>query len=151
MAGTSWDKLGQMDAAFEIVAPAIRRVATESGVKLLEFHRDDPLWRLTFAREIGGEAVIDVAWSDERPEFYTVSASWWVDDYDSAMRSQRREELGEFRRDEPLEALEALLRQALARVDAWTPADLDQQSGPFPDWQKYQSREDFMRVRLPRR
>ena len=60
MAGTSWDKLGQMDAAFEIVAPAIRRVAETEGVKLFEFHRDDPLWRLACARAAGGEASVDV-------------------------------------------------------------------------------------------
>ena len=62
VAGTSWDKLGQMDAAFELVAPALRRVAGVEGVKLHEFFRDDPVWRLDFARNAGGEAIIDVAW-----------------------------------------------------------------------------------------
>jgi hypothetical protein len=46
MAGTSWDKLGQVDAAFELVAPARRRVAESEGVELHEFFRDDPVWRL---------------------------------------------------------------------------------------------------------
>ncbi len=151
MAGTSWDKLGQMDAAFEIVAPAIRRVAQAAGVKLLEFHRDDPLWRLDFARKAGGEAVVDVAWTEERPDSYAVSATWWLDDYDSATRRLHHEEVGEFRREEPLEQLDALLERALGSIDAWTEAHLDQHQGPFPDWQKYQSREDFNRIRLPSR
>jgi hypothetical protein len=151
MAGTSWDKLGQMDAAFELVAPALRRVAQAEGVKLHEFFRDDPVWRLDFVREAGGEAVVDVAWQEDRPEEYAVSASWWVDDYDSTTRRSHQEDVGTFTRDRSLDDLEALLRQALARVDGWTEADLDQRSGPYPDWQRYQSRDEFYRTRLPRR
>jgi hypothetical protein len=151
MAGTSWDKLGQMDAAFELVAPALRRVAQTEGVKLHEFFRDDPVWRLDFARAAGGEAVVDVAWREERPEEYEVSASWWVDDYDSTMRRSRQESVGTFTRDRSLDDLDALLRRALASIDGWTEADLDQTSGPYPDWQRYQSRDEFYRTRLPRR
>jgi hypothetical protein len=151
MAGTSWDKLGQMDAAFELVAPALRRVAQTEGVKLHEFFRDDPIWRLDFVREAGGEAVVDVAWREERPEEYEVSASWWVDDYDSTMRRSRQEAVGTFTRDRSLDELEGLLRRALTSIDGWTEADLDQTSGPYPDWQRYQSRDEFYRTRLPRR
>ena len=151
MAGTSWDKLGQMDAAFEVVAPALRRLARAEGVKLHEFFRDDPVWRLDFARAAGGEAVVDVAWREERPEEYEVSASWWVDDYDSTMRRSRQAAVGTFTRDQSLDDLEELLRRALASIDGWTEADLDQTSGPHPDWQRYQSRDEFYRTRLPRR
>ncbi|HEY4027216.1 MAG TPA: hypothetical protein VGO86_12365 [Candidatus Dormibacteraeota bacterium] len=151
MAGTSWDKLGQMDAAFELVAPALRRVAQAEGVKLHEFFRDDPVWRLDFARQAGGEAVIDVAWQEDRPEEYAVSASWWLDDYDTTMRHSRLEQVGTFTRDRSLDELEAMLRDALRRIDGWTEADLDQHSGPHGDWQRYQSRDEFYRTRLPRR
>jgi hypothetical protein len=149
VAGTSWDKLGQMDAAFELVAPALRRVAGAQGVKLHEFFRDDPLWRLDFARQAGGEGVVDVAWEEDRPEEYRVSAAWWLDDYDSAMRRSHDEEIGVFTRDRPLDDLEAMLVEGLARVDGWTDAVLDQTSGPYPDWQRYQSRDEFYRTRLP--
>ena len=151
MAGTSWDKLGQMDAAFELVAPALRRVARAEGVKLHEFFRDDPVWRLDFARQAGGEAVVDVAWQEERPDEYRVLASWWVDDYDTTLRRSCRREVGTFTRDRPLDELEAMLGAALRLIDGWTQADLDQQSGPYPDWQRYQSRDEFYRTRLPRR
>ena len=151
MAGTSWDKLGQMDAAFELVAPALRRMAQAEGLKLHEFFRDDPVWRLDFARQAGGEAVIDVAWREERPEEYTVSASWWQDDYDTTLRRSHQEDVGTFTRDRSLDELEAMLRDALDRIDGWTEADLDQESGPYPDWQRYQSRDEFYRTRLPRR
>jgi hypothetical protein len=140
-----------MDAAFELVAPAIRRVAQSEGVKLTEFHRDDPIWRLNFAREAGGEAVVDVAWQEERPDTYVVSAIWWVDDYDSAMRRLHREEIGEFTRERQLSELESMLVDAIRRIDSWAEADLDEQSGPYPDWQRYSSREEFYRTRLPRR
>ena len=140
-----------MDAAFEIVAPAIRRAAQSEGVKLVEFHRDDPIWRLQFAREAGGEAVVDVAWQEDRPDTYVLTATWWVDDYDSTMRRQHREELGAFTRDLSLDDLERMLLEGVRRIDGWTDADLDQQSGPYPDWQRYQSREDFYRTRLPKR
>ena len=103
MAGTSWDKLGQMDAAFEEIAPTIRAVAQEANVKLHEFFRDDPLWRLDFAREAGGEAVVDVAWSEDRPDVFTIAASWWVDDYDTTMRKLHREEIGVFQRNQAAE------------------------------------------------
>jgi hypothetical protein len=140
-----------MDAAFEIVAPVLRRVAAAEGLKLLEFHRDDPIWRLTFARRAGGEAVIDVAWEEQRPEVYQVTASWSIDDYDSALRRSRQEPVGEFRREQHLDDLEGLLRQALARIEGWGEPDLDQTSGPHPDWQRHQTRDDFYRVRLPQR
>ena len=151
MAGTSWDKLGQMDAAFELVAPVLRRVAKAEGVKLHEFFRDDPVWRLDFAREAGGEAVVDVAWQEDHPEEYAVAASWWLDDYDSTMRRSHLEEVGTFTRDRSLDDLEAMLVDALHRIDGWTEADLDQSSGPHPDWQRFQSRDEFYRTRLPRR
>ena len=88
MAGTSWDKLGQMDAAFEIVAPAIRRAAEAEGVKLIEFHRDDPLWRLAWARAGGGEASVDVEWTEDTPDTYWIIATWFKDDWDSTLRHQ---------------------------------------------------------------
>lgn len=151
MAGTSWDKLGQLDAAFELVAPVLRRVAAAEGLKLHEFFRDDPIWRLNFARQAGGEAVIDVAWEEDRPEEYQVMSSWWVDDYDSTMRRSRQEVVGVFTRDRSLDDLEGIVRDALRRIDSWSQADLNQTSGPYPDWHKYQTREDFYRTRLPKR
>jgi hypothetical protein len=151
MAGTSWDRLGQTEAAFELVAPVLRRVASAQGLRLHEFFRDDPLWRLSFARERGGEAAIDVAWEEERPEEYLVSAAWWVDDYDTTMRLSRGEEIGVFTRERSLDALEAMVMEALARVDGWTEADLDQRSGPYPEWQRDLRRDEFYRTRLPKR
>jgi hypothetical protein len=151
VAGTSWDKLGQMDAAFEIVAPAIRRAAEADGVKLIEFHRDDPLWRLAWARAGGGEASIDVEWTEDTPDTYWVIATWFKDDWDTTIRRQHVEEVGEFRRDEALDKLEAMLREAVKQVDGWTDGDLDEQSGPYPDWHEYQTKEEFARTRLPTR
>jgi hypothetical protein len=151
MAGTSWDKLGQLDAAFELVAPVLRRVAAAEGLKLHEFFRDDPIWRLNFARQAGGEAVVDVAWEEDRPEEYQVMSSWWVDDYDSTMRRSRQEAVGVFTRDRSLDDLEGMVRDALRRIDGWSQADLNQESGPYPDWHRYQTREDFYRTRLPKR
>ena len=151
MAGTSWDKLGQLEAAFELVGPVLRRVAAAEGLKLHEFFRDDPIWRLNFARQAGGEAVIDVAWEEDRPEEYQVMSSWWVDDYDTTMRRSRQEAVGVFTRDRSLDDLEGMVRDALRRIDGWSQADLNQTSGPYPDWHKYQTREDFYRTRLPRR
>ena len=110
MAGTSWDKLGQMDAAFELVAPALRRVARAEGARLHEFFRDDPVWRLDFARRAGGEGAVDVGWEEDRPEEYRVTALWWEGE------RLRREEVGTFTRDRPLEALEALVREASRRL-----------------------------------
>jgi hypothetical protein len=140
-----------MDAAFEIVAPALRRVAQAEGLKLLEFHNEDPIWRLAFARQAGGEARVDVVWEESRPDTYQVRALWWIDDYDTTMRRSHEEDVGEFTRDRSLDELEQLLRDALARVDGWDQGRLDQESGPYPDWQRYQSREEFGRIRLPNR
>ncbi|MDQ6771675.1 MAG: hypothetical protein M3024_01600 [Candidatus Dormibacteraeota bacterium] len=105
MAGTSWDKLGQMDQAFELVAPAIRRVAAAQSLKLHEFFRDDPVWRL--AR---GDQSVDVAWAEDRPEAYAVSALWWEGE------SLHREEVGEFTRERSLDELEGLIRDAVGRL-----------------------------------
>lgn len=151
MAGTSWDKLGQMDAAFAIVGPAIRRAAESLGVKLFEFHRDDPIWRLAWARQLGGEASVDVEWTEDAPDTYWLIATWFRDDWESTLRRQHVEEIGEFRRDEPPEKLETMLLDAIRRVDGWTETDLDEQSGPYPEWHRYQTAEEFGRTRLPRR
>jgi hypothetical protein len=74
-----------------------------------------------------------------------------VDDYDTTMRRSRQEDVGVFTRDRPLAELEAMVRGALGRIDGWTDADLVQSSGPYPEWQRYQSRDEFYRTRLPRR
>jgi hypothetical protein len=59
--------------------------------------------------------------------------------------------VAEFRRDQPIEGLETILREAVKRVDAWTDGDLDEQSGPYPEWKQYQTKEEFGRTRLPTR
>ena len=110
MAGTSWDKLGQMDAAFEVVAPAIRRTAEASGARLHEFFRDDPVWRLDFTRKRQGDPAVDVSWSEDAPGTYTVTALWWAD------AKLTREEVGTFSREQSLEVLDGLLRQAVAKL-----------------------------------
>ncbi len=110
MAGTSWDRLGLMSAAFEVVAPAIRRVAEAEGARLHEFFRDDPVWRLDFSGKRAGDPAVDVSWSDDQPDRYTVSALWWEGD------SLNREDVGTFTRERPLDDLEALLRQAVAEL-----------------------------------
>jgi len=112
MAGTSWDKLGQMDAAFEVVAPAIRRTAEASGARLHEFFRDDPVWRLDFTRKRSGDPAVDVSWSEEAPAKYAVTALWWAGD------KLAREEVGTFSRERPLEELDALLQQAVSTLPA---------------------------------
>ena len=69
----------------------------------------------------------------------------------AAMRRAHEEKVGEFRRAQPLSDLEELLKHGVTSIDGWNEAVLDRQSGPYPDWQKYQSREDFYRTRLPKR
>jgi hypothetical protein len=110
MAGTSWDKLGQMDQAFELVAPALRRVAAAEGLRLHEFFRDDPVWRLDLTPRAGTDAAVDVSWSEERPEEYAVSLIWWEND------QLHNDPVGTFTRDRSLDELEALLRDAAKRV-----------------------------------
>ncbi len=111
MAGTSWDKLGQMDAAFEVVAPAIRRVARAEGARLHEFFNEDPIWRLTLPRG-DDQARVDVVWEEDRPDAYRVRALWW------AGADLHSEEVGEFRRQQPLAELEGLLEEAIRRSRA---------------------------------
>ena len=112
MAGTSWDKLGQMDAAFGLVAPALRRVAQAEGARLHEFFRDDPVWRLDLGPKRGGDGAVDVAWEEDRPEEYTVTALWWEGE------RLRRQGVGIFTRERSLDDLEALVRDAIGHLPA---------------------------------
>jgi hypothetical protein len=112
MAGTSWDKLGQMDAAFELVAPVLRRVSRSEGARLHEFFRDDPVWRLDFSGKGRGDGAVDVAWEEDRPEQYAVSVLWWEGE-----RLQRHE-VGSFTRERSLDDLESMLRDAVHRLPA---------------------------------
>ncbi len=105
MAGTSWDKLGQMDAAFEAVADAIRAAAREGGARLREFHNEDPIWRL-----VVGENYVDVIWDDSKPEVFTVRAVRWVDD------RPQYETVGEFQRDQDQAGLRSLIAEGLAKA-----------------------------------
>ena len=75
----------------------------------------------------------------------------WIQTREEAMRHSRDEEVGVFTRDRSLADLEAMLRDALGRIDGWTETDLDKSSGPYPDWQRYQSRDEVYRTRLPKR
>lgn len=110
MAGTSWDKLGQMDQAFEAVAPAIRAVAGRSGARLHEFFRDDPVWRLDFARKRAGDPAVDVSWTEDEPDAYNVTVLWWEGE------ALRREAAGSYTRQQPLPELERLLDAAVGRL-----------------------------------
>jgi hypothetical protein len=101
-----------MDAAFELVAPPLRRVAEREGLKLHEFFRDDPVWRLDFAGKRRGDGAGDVAWEEDRPEAYAVSVLWWEGE-----RLQRHE-VGSFSRERSLDDLESMLRDAVARLPA---------------------------------
>ena len=110
MAGTSWDKLGETERAFELVAPALRRFADAEGARLREFFRDDPVWRLELPSGAAEEASIDVSWSEEQPEEYAVTVIWWDGD------KPLREEVGSFTRDRSLDELESLLKSAASRL-----------------------------------
>src|ERR1700716_3416059 len=112
MAGTSWDKLGQMDAAFELVAPVLRRVSRSEGARLHEFFRDDPVWRLDFAGKGRGDGAVDVAWEEDRPEEYAVSVLWW-----GGARLERQEGAAS-PRERSTQELESMLRDAVARLPA---------------------------------
>lgn len=112
MAGTSWDKLGQMDQAFEAVAPAIRSAAGRSGGRLHEFFRDDPVWRIDFARTRPGDPAVDVSWNEDAPDAYEVTALWWEGE------SLRRAPSGTYSREQPLDELEKLLDAAVSSLPA---------------------------------
>ena len=111
VAGTSWDKLGQVEAAFEAVAPAIREAAKEGGARLREFHNEDPVWRLV-AGGAGGDAYVDVIWDESKPEVFTVRSVRWVDD------RPQTDPVGEFPRDRDQAELKALIAEALAKATA---------------------------------
>jgi hypothetical protein len=105
VAGTSWDKLGQVEAAFEAVAPAIREAARDGGARLREFHNEDPVWRL-----VTGENYVDVIWDESRPDVFTVRAVRWVDD------KPQYEPVGEFPRDHDAAELKSMIAEGLAKV-----------------------------------
>lgn len=110
MAGTSWDKLGQMDQAFEAVAPVIRQAAQASGARLHEFFRDDPVWRLDFTRRRAGDPAVDISWSEDAPDEYAVTALWWEGE------TLRREPSGTYTRQQPPAELEAAIAAAVAKL-----------------------------------
>lgn len=106
MAGTGWDRLGQVEAVFEAAGPAIREAAGEAGARVREFHNEDPVWRLLS----GPDAYVDVAWDEERPDVLTVRAIRWIDD-----KPQTRQ-IGDFARDHEPSELKALIADAFASV-----------------------------------
>lgn len=106
MAGTSWDKLGQVEAAFQAVGPAIHEAAKEAGARVREYHNEDPIWRVV----AGPDAYVDVVWDEGRPDLFSVRAIRWVDD------KPETEQIGEFARDHDSAELKVLIGDGLQRV-----------------------------------
>ncbi len=138
-----------MQDAFEQIRSALESYAKEKGVDLIPYLHEDPIWRLGFARRVGGEAAVDLVWDEASPEQFAVRCSWWIDDYQSTMRRSVQAEAGRFSLSRPALDLTALLDQALERVDGWDADDLEVTSGPYPQWHQYFGRDDFYQTQLP--
>ena len=108
MAGTSWDRAGHAEAAFEVVASPVRAVATLKGAVLIEFLRDDPVWRLVAPAEAG---AIDISWSEEAPDQFDITLIRW-------RPKPVREAWGSFSRERPAAELAALLESGLDSLNS---------------------------------
>ena len=117
--------------AFRAVAPAVEVFARDHGLLIERYRRGKPAWELRFARRLGGQAVITISYRERTGHVLDVSAIWWLDDHAAQTRRLRSEKVAVHDRRASTAALVQRLREALAVIDRWTPADLGPPRGPF--------------------
>jgi hypothetical protein len=116
--------------------------AAEHHLRVDKYWNDFPSWRFSFRHPKGGVACIEVFREGETN--LSLSAYWWVDDYDRGTRSSR------VYRSEVLIGdsikLEGLLEETLTTVVAW-PLDswTDVNTGLGDSWKRTFTKEQFER------
>jgi hypothetical protein len=118
--------------AFRVVAPAIEAFAREHDLLIDRYRRAKPTWELSFARRLGGQAVLTISYRERTGHVLDVSATWWLDDRATRTRRLRSEKIGVYDRRAPSSVLVQQLEAGLATVDRWTLSDLGPPRGPFP-------------------
>ena len=119
--GASADHFAELERFFAPLAAAIAGFAERHNLLLEKYYHEAPMWSLEFAHPAGGQARLDVA--RRKDERLSLSATWWVDDYNSFTRSIRTNDaLAVAASGEALvPELEKLLGEVLAwRPGAWT-------------------------------
>ncbi|MDH3439068.1 MAG: hypothetical protein OEN48_19090 [Betaproteobacteria bacterium] len=115
------DYIAQLEAFFRPMAQHISDFGARHNLLLEKYYHEAPMWSLGFSHPAGGQARLDVARTEDNA--LAVSATWWLDDYDSFTRSIRTKESLRMTLDGAalVQELERLLGEVLAwKRGAWT-------------------------------
>jgi hypothetical protein len=147
--GASADHFAELERFFAPIAPAIVEFAKRHNLLLEKYYHEAPMWSLGFAHPAGGQARLDVA--RRKDERLSVSATWWVDDYDTFTRSVRTNDAVAVAASE--QALVAELEKLLGELLVWRPGAWTQVATGYKSiWGKTWTKAEFekMAERWPR-
>jgi hypothetical protein len=119
--GAGAGPFAELERFFAPLAPAIVEFAQRHNLLLEKYYHEAPMWSVEFSHPAGGQARLDIARSKDQR--LLLSATWWIDDYDTFTRSIRTNDaVAVAASDQPLvPELEKLLGEVLAwRPGAWT-------------------------------
>jgi len=85
--GASAEHFAELERFFAPLAPAILDFVERHNLLLEKYYHEAPMWSLEFSHPAGGQARLDIA--RNKDQRLLVSATWWVDDYDTFTRSIR--------------------------------------------------------------
>ncbi len=83
--GRNFDR-AELERFFAPIAATIERFAARRNLELIKYYHQAPTWDLAFAHPIGGFGKLYLA---KRENVLDVSASVWIDIYDSFIRRTR--------------------------------------------------------------
>ena len=141
--GAGADHFAELERFFAPLAPAILGFAERHNLLLEKYYHEAPMWSLEFAHPAGGQARLDVA--RRKDERLSLSATWWVDDYDTFTRSIRTKDAVAVAASD--QALAPELEKLLAEVLAWGPGAWTQVATGYKSiWGKAWTKAEFVKL-----
>lgn len=127
----------EQKAFFDGAGAVLEDFARERGLSIEKWIKEIPVWALHFRHPRKGTGQIVVA--PGKSGAASLQACWWRDDYDSETRRLAWDKPAEVPRERLAESLDAVL----ARMLAWTDADLAQTASLKGVWKKAWTKEQF--------
>ncbi len=125
-------------SAFAPIGPQIEQFALAHGLALVKYDHSGPAWRLEFRTVTLEQAAVEICYDFEK-ECFVVTATCWVDDYDSGKRSMRQSAVGTLSKGQDPSNI---LDDGLKAVLSWCRSDLIQDEETC-DWKDQMTKAAF--------
>ena len=119
-----WSKkeLPKLKVFFGRIAPVLKKFAKDHNLMIEQYYHQCPSWDFVFKHPEGGVGQITVLKCYDSDDCLLVVATWWLDDYDSCVRSAKDSHQVKLSLDDP--ALYKSLYELLGLILSWRKEDL---------------------------